>query len=373
MSKAMLALTLLAIAGAAWWWLGASGGSASLPSPGAEESPPPTGLSAAQLEKRLLESTPKQASNELGRRLVQRLKDLEGASPEEIREALSSDDELRRTYLMTHTGAAAIDFFGRVVDQAGVAVSGATVDWHVPGGYLSEGAGQGRVITDEEGQFSVLGKSGAHIRIKSIAKAGYEVNLHQQNTTFDSYARFDDSEMAASTSAQHPRVFVAWNASQAPANARTLKGGGSYSVVPDGQWYTLDLAASPGRRKHKGRTAGGYVQLRMVRSGSRSDDAHASWQIDLEVPQGGIQLADGVHTYEAPEGGYSPGILLSSATATGTTPGGWRHFLVRRDAPSREYGRFSLKFAAFNFPDKVMLTVDYAFSSTRTLEPLTSG
>jgi hypothetical protein len=189
--------------------------------------------------------------------------------------------------------AHAVNFYGKVVDENGTPIQGASVHYSVPSNLLQIGKGtiEGP-MTDVNGLFSITGKTGAGITVIVAHSDFYSTD---QSAKQFSYFR----ETERNPSASDPAVFVLRKKGVAepllklkqvlrnmPKDGRTVQVGLTGEKAAD---VTVQAWTSP-------------------RPAGAANNAPFAWKVRVEVPGGGLVANADQFQFEAPENGYAPAV-----------------------------------------------------------------
>lgn len=191
-----------------------------------------------------------------------------------------------------------ISFYGKVVDEAGRPVAGATAEllWT---DMSPEGSSKTNLFSGADGQFSITGIRGKHLGI-DIFKEGYYRALSKGRSSFE-YAGFWEPTYHQ-PDPDNPVVFHLRKKGEAEPLAvgegKVLVGVGKGAVIP---W--------PGDS--------GVVRVAVT----ENDKASRKWAAQLSVDGGGVLPALEEFPFLAPESGYQPSILIDQDSPK---PPGWQ-------------------------------------------------
>jgi hypothetical protein len=131
-----------------------------------------------------------------------------------------------------------LDFYGHVVDQDGKPLSGVQVvasarQWfYTPKTGVLARFPKTIDITDENGNFKLIGSTGDCLTIDSLKKDGYESEFGEDG--YFMYGKNDD----AKSSLENRTSFRMWKDGTGQA---VITGSKKQYVIPDGRYYTIDL------------------------------------------------------------------------------------------------------------------------------------
>jgi hypothetical protein len=187
-----------------------------------------------------------------------------------------------------------INVYGKVIDQDGLPVPGAAVKAGVllVQGFERSGVDEYSTTTDDQGRFSFVGLHGARFGL-GFEKPGYEYNSQLYVNWWDHYR----------PDAGNPMVFQMWKlqGAQPMVKARI------HAYIPcDGSPTSYNLTTG------KQMPAGGNLTIRFSRNPVNIAIGQPfSWQLTLEVQDGGIQEVTDLYPNEAPADGYQNSISVS--------------------------------------------------------------
>lgn len=226
-----------------------------------------------------------------------------------------------------------IALYGRVVDQFGQSVSGATVEIFVHSEHFGEKSGADTVLTtDEEGAFSITGLKGSSIGASAM-KEGY-LRIPALNSISSSaslgYTGGDGSGDR-------------YSIPSSPIVLELLKVGPVEPMIHVGkQRWKLPLDATPKMIALDSEKGEGRHQVEFRFSSDThirqlpGNNAYTSfdWSFEIRVPGGGVAWDESDLKFEAPESGYKEMVRYQYLASM---PGGeWRRV---------QDGRYFVKFA----------------------------
>ncbi|GAB1261061.1 hypothetical protein [Aurantivibrio plasticivorans] len=197
-----------------------------------------------------------------------------------------------------------IEFHGKVMDQNGLPVANAVIEFEAASSYLTQSSGVSRVLSDNDGTFVTEGALGnKSLSIRSISKPGYVFEFGGSNINrFDHFQRFNDSVVWKRFTQDNPYVFTLWKLGEPIKNAKDGPET-AYAFIPDGRPYTFDLIDG-GKDIFKRGIKEGQLRANFVRS-------EEGWTLELVVPEGGLVEAGDIYLLEAPEEGYVQSVMVS--------------------------------------------------------------
>lgn len=186
-----------------------------------------------------------------------------------------------------------VNLYGKVVDQNGVPVEGATASVSVLDKPLATGS-EHTVTSDAEGMFSLTGEHGAAASVK-VSKSGYYATENARRMIrFGMFRSDQDPEIPT---ASNPAIFVLRKRGQTVPLVEARK---NVSVARNGTPIEVDLRT--------GRTTSLGAGDVKVEAWTSDDDGYASqpydWRCRISVPGGGLIERRGAFVFEAPTGGY---------------------------------------------------------------------
>lgn len=188
-----------------------------------------------------------------------------------------------------------IEFYGKVVDQDGMPVAGATADviWT---DMSANGSSQMEATSGTAGLFSITGIHGKHMTVQ-VNKEGYYRQLTDAKSAFE-YAGFWEPSYHIPDK-EKPVIFRLRKKGEAAALVRY--GPTLFGVKPDGTRAVFDLASG---RKNSGR---GDVSIRITK-GAKSANKQFDWEVTLEAVGSGAGLLESQEEFmtAAPDAGYQP-------------------------------------------------------------------
>ena len=217
----------------------------------------------------------------------------ESELPEEFIEEQRKRKEIRETYdAMWRTP---ITFYGKVVDQDGLPIAGATVDVGVNDASPT-GSSVYKHRSGEDGYFMVSGIKGNHVHI--------EVSKDHYLSGSESFRSYTYGGMAGSRGIhqpdpQKPEIFRLQRKGEAVPLIRNEK---LWGIPPDGQIFSVDLLQG----KIQNTSNSGSFEIRFERTAPAST-GEFNWSLTfLSVPNGGFIITEDEFTMVAPMTGYEP-------------------------------------------------------------------
>jgi hypothetical protein len=237
-----------------------------------------------------------------------------------------------------------IDFYGRVIDENEQPVSGAKVkaQWS---NLSNKGASDEEVTSNDEGFFSITGKTGRSITIR-VSKDGYYTQSRQR-IDFE-YAAFWDANYYKPDPA-NPVLF------------RLRKRNGVEGVITGETIPPLPANGTPVRLDlFEGGAISSQGQLEISATTNTEDYPPRvfDWSATIAVPNGGLVEHNLEFPFQAPEDGYQPSVEFQMwANAPD-----WRHsveknYFIRFGSPSI-YGRIRVRFSGSSQNASVIYVVN---------------
>jgi hypothetical protein len=234
-----------------------------------------------------------------------------------------------------------IDFYGRVEDQFGNAVNGASINFsvRVMNGQEST-VKRGQVMTDGSGFFTITGYRGQNLGLMP-KKTGYA--LATTGTLFK-YSRMEDHPYVSD--ANNPTVIKMWKLQGAEPLANIDQ---HYKLPYPGVPINFDLLTG------KIVPSGGDVKITVNRlSGVISGRNELDWSVQVDAVDGGLMDSGGQEevTYEAPEEGYQPSMsFIFSTNAPYKWSGGFDSGFFVKSRNGQVYSKLGLGFSINRNPD----------------------
>jgi len=245
-----------------------------------------------------------------------------------------------------------LDVYGKVVDQNGQPVTGASVrgDVTLNTGYMSNKDEVHVTETDADGRFSFLGLNGTGLGIWP-QKDGYIYDLKLPSKRPDSYQ----------PDPNNPIILTMWKSS-GTSNLVSFSFG--YTIPFDGTPTSIDIATEK-------KATNGDLQITLLRSplevprGGQKFD----WTAKIEMIHGGLVAENDSYPYWAPENGYQP----SSEFDMSSNSVPWRStmaqdFYIR--SSHGQYGRMKITIYANLSPARVRFDFWINSAGSQNLEPV---
>jgi hypothetical protein len=228
---------------------------------------------------------------------------------EEVRRAVAEEVQ---SVLLTP-----ITFYGRVVDQNGDPVAGATINYGALDKFDAPGS-QYQGESDANGNFSISGIRGAVLRV-GAQKNGYYMIDGKSASAF-AYGISPDSRRKSPPSKNDPAILVLQK--MGPTEPLLYLGSRQYKVLKNGQPLELDLQT--GRQVEAGK---GTIRFeRWVNDQTKSMNRRFDWRFRITVPNGGMIERHDQFAFEAPEEGYQTVVEIDMPTSLGSE---WRYTVDR--------------------------------------------
>lgn len=202
--------------------------------------------------------------------------------------------------------SASISFWGKVIDQHGDPVPGATVHYSAADKYFKDGS-KYEGTSDAEGLFSISKIRGAGLFV-SVAKQGY-YGTKQSGGSFG----YGVPSGGSPPSKQNPAVFVLHKMGETEPLIQLETGG--VLVPKDGTPKKLGLRNERGRLSTD---SDGDLQVELW-SDYQPPPPHGQrydWRVRISVPGGGLVERVGDFNFEAPAGNYAPVFEFNMPAAT---------------------------------------------------------
>lgn len=200
-----------------------------------------------------------------------------------------------------------VNFYGKVVDEKGAPIEGASVRYSVPSNLLQIGKGtiEGPP-TDANGLFSITGKTGAGITVV-VAHPNY-YNTDQSSRQVSYFGKIDPKPTASV-----PAVFVLRKKGTAEPLLKLKQV--IRSVPIDGRPMQVGLTGS---------NSGDMTVAAWTSHPSQgaAKNAPFAWKVRVAVPRGGLIAYEDQYQFEAPESGYVPSVEFNMPA--GGIDGKWK-------------------------------------------------
>jgi hypothetical protein len=210
-----------------------------------------------------------------------------------------------------------IDFYGKVEQQDGTPISGATVEFRlsrIDPHLLSDrdpiAAETFQRSTDENGLFSAIGLIGTSLQVTAVDKPGYRSDL-KVSRSFEYSPRFDVRTRHHADPA-NPIIFLMWKKTGTEALVQRER---TFGVRPDGTPITIDLLTG---KSQPARSPTGDLLVSLKRpEGLLYPSSPFEWEFEIKGVNAGIVETKEIFAYEAPESGYESGYKYQLRTTTG--------------------------------------------------------
>lgn len=229
-----------------------------------------------------------------------------------------------------------INFYGRVVDEAGAPVVDA--DIHFSWSALSEsGTSKANTKSDAAGSFSLTGKMGKGLSV-SVRKQGYFTPASERLRSFE-YANPADG------------LFVPDSTKPVVFHLRK-KGAGVYLITSEHGVHSDFRVTAPldGKEVHvnllerKAGAQGGHLIISQSKPPSKSWKQAEAWSFQMTIPDGGfVEYPNQDFPFEAPETGYEPTVKFEfQKDQTNWVTSVSKDYFIRFGTPPL-YGRLHLE------------------------------
>ena len=240
------------------------------------------------------------------------------------------EDPQRAVYLAAFETP--IEYYGRVLDEAGIPVVGAEVrfsalnDPHMP---LSPGTQYTR-LSDIDGNFSITGITGARLTLKVI-KEGYRMIPNPQKNVgyHPNYSHENDGRIPT---AEQPAIFIM---EKLNAPAPLIKRHFVKNIPLDGKAVLFDLLS--GKPRPNG-------QLKVSLKSDYDSQTHEanSWEARVKIQDGGLVKHTDHANFEAPESGYTSEVTFRVTEDMERRPSSFRQDYYFVADNGQHYGRGTL-------------------------------
>lgn len=194
---------------------------------------------------------------------------------------------------------AAVNFYGKVVDQNGNPIPSVRIVMSVRHGALSPSQAvivtypKKEFLTDSEGRFQWTGETGDSLTMETVIKDGYRLAPSAPQNYGPS-----------SGTVENPTIIKMWKLGQ-PAKLVGVRS--LFGFVPDGRPYTLDLVAD---KKQQGRSQQGDIVVQITRPPDVKSRDKFEWTLDVQALGGGLIGEMDDFPYLAPESGYEAAVTI---------------------------------------------------------------
>lgn len=221
-----------------------------------------------------------------------------------------------------------IEFYGKVVDENGNPVAGATAKMSVADKPITDGA-KYTATSDGSGLFSLTGLRGGAVSV-TVTKEGYYSTAQSRGMV--RFGKFRSDSDPPTPTAGSPTVFMLRKMGETAPLVHTTER--PIKVPKDGSPVQVDLATGQTTRQ------GSLTVKCWTNDQAKNADGQYEWKCVLTVQGGGLIERTDPFTFEAPADGYSPSVEL------GPSAGKWssraeRQYFVR--LPDDRYARIHLR------------------------------
>jgi hypothetical protein len=232
-----------------------------------------------------------------------------------------------------------INFYGKVIDQAGKPVVGAKVNLEVQANYFEENRSEQKQFpleTDQNGDFTLTGAYGAIVKVLSIEKDSFELTKKvNRGYSYTLPAEFRPDP-------KNPVLFKMWK----QRGKEALVGSSWHGkVASDGTTNRFDMLH--GRRSSDGALE--IVCKRMSPAQRTPGNDRFDYKFEITVVGGGIQPTGDEFTYLAPESDYVASFTVEQkADAPKWRPDVTQEFYIK--TTDGHYGRLFVEWYAWQTP-----------------------
>ncbi len=237
------------------------------------------------------------------------------------RNAPFADPETTAKVFVVNAYDTDIDFWGKVVDESGIPVPAASVNFVVSNKYFGDGS-EYRTTTDANGLFSLMGVKGLSLSVR-LEKAGYYLNEGESRATIGYGYQTDSKGVRPPPTKDQPSIFVLRKAK--PSGSVVKAKGWRLKLPQDGKPIGIRLEgvntlASPAQAHLVIET-----QLDLSRINERNQ---FPWSCRISVPGGGLIERSDKMNFEAPAFGYRAEEIVT-VDLSGSRPEEWRSSMER--------------------------------------------
>ena len=285
---------------------------------------------------------------------------------DDLRSAAKLQERIESAKELLNASNLDIRFFGQVIDQDDKPIEGVEINGSVQRGYISvpgyisEKSDAFKVLSRENGTFTIEGMKGCILEIKEVGKDGYEPSLMNKW----SFVYYDSSPSSIfKPDPNSPVVFRMWKKVGAESLIHAEK---FYGIIPDGRVYGIDVMAG---KKIEGQGVGDFT-VKIQRPADVKWGQHGyDWSFMIEGLDGGIVETSDEFMYRAPERGYQAHYEFSMAANNPQ----WKETIGKqfylKSRGGKVYGRMQVEVLS-NYQDKAVFSVKYFVnpSGSRNLE-----
>ncbi len=230
------------------------------------------------------------------------------------------------------------DYYGKVIDQHGDPVVGATVKVDIgyypfiPNGNFYPSHKKRKLVTDSEGKFSIVGEEGESVRIDPVPNGKYDFSYPELFAL--TFSRVGIEGLKKVGNPDKPVIFHAWKKTE----AEPLYYGEIFQKIPqDGQFHSINIPA-----------LNGTMKVAFIIDPNGTPSKPLDWTVRLKVDGGGVIETEDIFLNEAPKDGY---LLSWSKSHKKTDPqfsewGGKKNFYIQ-GLNGSVYGRMEVEFVAY--------------------------
>ncbi len=188
------------------------------------------------------------------------------------------------------------DYYGKVIDQHGDPVVGATVKVDIgyypfiPNGNFYPSHKTKRLTTNADGRFSIVGEEGESVSIDLVEKSGYEIHYWFPPLTSFIFSRVGIEGLKKVGNPDKPVIFHAWKKAEAEPLIHDIL---EVGYRPDGKFYQVPLKGVKEQLK---------ISFTVDPKGTNSNSL--DWSMKLKVIDGGLIESTDEFMNEAPLDGY---------------------------------------------------------------------
>lgn len=218
--------------------------------------------------------------------------------------------------------SASIDFWGKVVDQHGDPVPGATVHYSAADKYFKDGS-KYEGSSDAEGLFSISNIRGAGLYVR-VAKQGY---YHIDEKSAHSFG-YGTPSGEVPPSKLKPAIFVLQRMGETEPLIKLETG--SVLLPKDGKAHKLSLRCERGRLSSEAANGDLLIELWSDYQPPPPHGRKYNWRCRISVPGGGLAERVGEFNFEAPIENYVQAFEFTmSATTERWQPSLKKEFFLR--------------------------------------------